>query len=105
MPLRLMARMLMRYFCLTAQLDHSPSYPGFRHRRLIDGMVRCQLDVVKHMVRAVPDRGPRGRLLLRIDHIVRTVAQQEFGVDVRAAGRSTKGAPYSLSRAVVSREL
>ena len=64
------------------QLADSLAHPGRRHRRLVNGVVRRQLDVVKDMVGAVPHRRPAGGLPLRINHVIRAVAQQKFGVDI-----------------------
>ncbi|CAN4022698.1 Class D sortase, partial [Dysosmobacter welbionis] len=64
------------------QLADGLAHPGRRHRRLVNGVVRRQLDVVKDMVGAVPHRRPAGGLPLRINHVIRAVAQQKFGVDI-----------------------
>lgn len=73
--------------------------------RFKNGVVLRQFNVVEDMVGTVPHSGPGSHLLLRINHIIRTVAQQEFGLYIPCCPGQHKGAPYSFNRAVVSREL
>lgn len=69
-------------FLADRQLHDGLAHPGGGHRRLEDGVVVRQLDVVEDVVGAVPHRRPVGHLLLRVDHVIRAVAQQELGVDI-----------------------
>lgn len=64
------------------ELAHSAARPGAGHGDLVHGVVLVQLKVVEYVVRAVPDGGPDGELLLRVDHMVGAVAEEEFRVAV-----------------------
>ena len=45
-------------------------------------MVVVQLDIIQHMVGPVADGRPLGQLLFRVKHLIRTVAQQKFSLDI-----------------------
>ena len=74
-----------------SQLHDSLAHPRLRDLGLIDGMLRCEFDIVKHVVRAVAYGRPERHLLFRIDHVVGSVAQQELGVDVPSGPREDEG--------------
>ena len=63
------------------QLAHGATGPRAGHGDLVDGVVPVELEVVEDAVRAVADGGPDGELLLRVDHLIRAVPQEEFRVD------------------------
>ena len=53
-------------------------------------MVVLQLDIIQNVFGAVSDRCPLCQLLFRIDHFIRTVAQQELGLYISLCTRDHK---------------
>ena len=62
------------------QLPNGFPDPAVRDLHLEDRIVIAQRNVIKNMVRAVSNGSPESHLFLRIYHLIRTVAQQEFGL-------------------------
>ena len=63
-------------------LANAFSNPGIRNGHLKHGMFLTQLNVVKNVVGAVTDGCPGCQLFFRINHLVCTVSQQEFGMNI-----------------------
>ena len=56
--------------------------PALRDCHLKDRMLLIQLHIIKNVVCAVTDGGPGSQLFFWIHHLVRSIPQKEFGLDV-----------------------
>ena len=65
-------------------------HPFRRNGHFHDGVVVLQLDIIQNVFGAVSDRRSLCQLLFRVDHFIRTVAQQELGLYIPLCTRDHK---------------
>ena len=74
------------------QLPYSLSHPTLGDRHFKDRVLTVQLNVVQHVIGAVPDGCSSCQLLFRVNYFVRTVPQEELLLHIRCgAGHNQLG--------------
>ena len=77
------------------QLSYGLTYPALGDRYFKDSVLAVKLNVIQHMIGAVPDGCPSCQLLFRVYHFIRTVAEQELFLHIRSGtGHYQLGAQF-----------